>query len=1262
VDFETLEARRLLCSTHLIDSMGISLLATAPPATGSAGVSSPAQAAIPARGEATPTSTTSTATVSALPSAPPPLAPNGLPLLHSLPGARVAVYLDFGGSGAAVPYDTDGVPDAFGAAERSDVVAAWRHVASYFSMFDVDVTTERPPAAAPFSHSLVSNSIEGGYNIGSFPSVGPTNFDASSDARNRRSALAHEIGHSFGLQHQSLYDHDGTKLSEYFLGFDRLHGPIMGMDAARDVSKWWIGHPASSPYLFQDDLAVISGKIRGFAGGDGFRADDVPDSLAQARLLAGAAGGGATGVLSASGIIERMDDADAFSFASAGGKVSLDLVPPKPSMLDAKLEVYSAGGVLIAAADAPDANDQHLAFGSLPAGSYYAVVKSHGDYADLGPYDLTLRQSPADGAPGPRYNHLPAPQGVRAAPGAGTGLEVRWFPVRGATGYSLERSDDGVTWATVYASGDMAAVAYTDPTLTPGTRYFYRVSATDDAGRSAPSSPANATTRVAGPTDLYATQWGDNALVLNWRDTSGETEYRVERAAVDEQGNTGPWAVVGRVAANTPGFADQFVALEGRYHYRVFAASAAGDAANAPGVSASVALTSVRGVQVTGRRPARIDLAWEPIRGAVGYVIERSDDGKAFTAVGAVATGASFSDTSVVPAHPYSYRVVGTNDLGETARSVAVLTATPAAVAPPPGWDVSDLGAAATGAAARLAGDGVDYGADVAGFSLIGGGIGSAARDGTGVFADALRFVYRTVTGDFSVTARVATPLYGSAGTTAGVMIRDGADAGAAASADAGSPFVFAGTSADGYNGYQARGQRDARASDVVSTGRSADCWVRLVRTGDTIDVYGMPSGNTWQWWHRYTQPMPATLNVGLAASAGGNAALSLAKFDNVSLAAGNSPIIEEVAAARPAVVDGDRTTLSVLADDDGGETGLRYTWSVLEMPPGAPTPAISDNGTHNASHAVATFFGAGRYLFRVTVVDAAGLSVFQTVPVEVRPTLTSVTVSPVGLVVPAGGTVQFTPRALDQFGRPYPAGAAGEGSPPGSPPAAPITWAAFYGQIDESGSYTAPAGWSGREVITTYVGDQPTLTDIFVYDPAAGPALLSAASRKVHGRRGPVDLPLALFGTAPTVEPRRGGPATLRLTFSKPVAAADGSLDAGDFRVEGATFRSAQIDGPVLTLELAGVLDRGLVTVSFSGLRGVDGAPLQGQTTLKARALYADANGDGAVNAADFAALRGQMPRPPAGADLLRDLDLDGTVTALDLLIVRRRFGATVG
>jgi len=88
--WEGLEPRRLMCSAHLAESAHLSLWATAPEVRMSSS-SSPSVASV------------SAATVSIAANA-----PSGLPWLHSLPGAPVAIFLDFDGYGSSAPYDTDG--------------------------------------------------------------------------------------------------------------------------------------------------------------------------------------------------------------------------------------------------------------------------------------------------------------------------------------------------------------------------------------------------------------------------------------------------------------------------------------------------------------------------------------------------------------------------------------------------------------------------------------------------------------------------------------------------------------------------------------------------------------------------------------------------------------------------------------------------------------------------------------------------------------------------------------------------------------------------------------------------------------------------------------------------------------------------------------------------------------------------------------------------------------------------------------------------
>jgi hypothetical protein len=314
---------------------------------------------------------------------------NGLPILHGLPGAPVAVYLDFEGYGAFAPYDEDGDPTTFNAAEQAHITEAWRQMASYYSMFDVDVTTVLPKV--PCAWDLISNSITGeGYSyVGSFPNSSPLSFNPSDNARTRVSEMAHEVGHNFGLQHQSVYDLLGNKTAEYSGGYDGVHSPIMGLDYYGSVHKWFIGHPSTSPGIVQDDVAVIASQVRRFepAGGDGFLPHANGGTLATAVPLA------VTGaVQSAQGVIARLTDKDAYSFDAGGGPVAIDAVPPAPSGLAIKLEVYRADGTLLASKDGKT-DDQHLTL-NLPGGTYYVVVSSHGGYGDLGQYSLSVHQLP----------------------------------------------------------------------------------------------------------------------------------------------------------------------------------------------------------------------------------------------------------------------------------------------------------------------------------------------------------------------------------------------------------------------------------------------------------------------------------------------------------------------------------------------------------------------------------------------------------------------------------------------------------------------------------------------------------------------------------------------------------------------------------------------------------------------------------------------------------------------------------------------------
>ena len=120
------------------------------------------------------------------------------------------------------------------------------------------------------------------------------------------------------------------------------------------------------------------------------------------------------------------------------------------------------------------------------------------------------------------------------------------------------------------------------------------------------------------------------------------------------------------------------------------------------------------------------------------------------------------------------------------------------------------------------------------------------------------------------------------------------------------------------------------------------------------------------------------------------------------AVSANLQPTVATPAVATPNPVTGATTSLSVLGDDDSGESNLTYTWSVTACPAGVSTPTFSVNGTNAAKHTTATFYNDGDYSLLVTITDQGGLTTTSSVTVSVGQT------SPTSLSI-IGGTVVAT-------------------------------------------------------------------------------------------------------------------------------------------------------------------------------------------------------------------------------------------------------------
>lgn len=77
--------------------------------------------------------------------------------------------------------------------------------------------------------------------------------------KNIAEASSHEVGHTFGLYHQSSFDVNCNFLAEYYAGFGTSttgRAPIMGNSYSRP-GYWWIGPTSASCNHIQNDSLII---------------------------------------------------------------------------------------------------------------------------------------------------------------------------------------------------------------------------------------------------------------------------------------------------------------------------------------------------------------------------------------------------------------------------------------------------------------------------------------------------------------------------------------------------------------------------------------------------------------------------------------------------------------------------------------------------------------------------------------------------------------------------------------------------------------------------------------------------------------------------------------------------------------------------------------------------------------------------------------------------------------------------------------------
>ena len=220
------------------------------------------------------------------------------------------------------------------------------------------------------------------------------------------------------------------------------------------------------------------------------------------------------------------------------------------------------------------------------------------------------------------------------------------------------------------------------------------------------------------------------------------------------------------------------------------------------------------------------------------------------------------------------FRIIATSP----ARQFIQITSRLPILPSPGGWTSDDVGA--VGAVGTTAyGDG--------GWTVEGSG---ADIWGT---ADEFRYVYRVVSGNFSITTRVASIENVNLWVKAGLMIRE--------SLSPGSRHVslFATPRTERGIAFQRRRQTDAISVHTAGPAVAPPGWLTLGRVGDTISAYYRASAtDAWTLVGRDTiVGLPSQVLVGLAVTSHVDGTLATARFDNVAVETGLMTASQDVGA-----------------------------------------------------------------------------------------------------------------------------------------------------------------------------------------------------------------------------------------------------------------------------------------------------------------------------------------------------------------------------
>ncbi|SMP61713.1 fibronectin type III domain-containing protein [Anoxynatronum buryatiense] len=290
---------------------------------------------------------------------------------------------------------------------------------------------------------------------------------------------------------------------------------------------------------------------------------------------------------------------------------------------------------------------------------------------------------------------IPAkPTNLSVSPMSNNQVTLTWKDnATNETGFKIERKTGNGSFSEI-ATVAANVVTFTNTGLSNNTAYTYRVRAYNAAGNSDYSNEATVAPLAvapAKPTNLEASQVGDNQVKLVWKDNAtNETGYKIERKT-----GSGNYSEIATVSANITNYTNTGLSNNTTYTYRVRAYNAVGnsDYSNEAAVTIASVPAKPDELKITSTSTDRLTITWKDnSSNEKGFRIERKTGSGNFSEIATVSANAtSYTNTGLSNNTTYTYRVRAYNDAGNSNYSNEVSGKTGVALTKPENLEASEV-------------------------------------------------------------------------------------------------------------------------------------------------------------------------------------------------------------------------------------------------------------------------------------------------------------------------------------------------------------------------------------------------------------------------------------------------------------------------------------------------------------------------------------------------------------------------------------------